>query len=79
MPRKYLESMRENMSKEITRELARLVFKQTNDEKFTRHICIFMDTDEQKKKLIEFIKKNNPTLNEINHQSFDIVMFENER
>lgn len=28
----------------------------------------------QRRELIEFIKKNNPTLNEINHRSFDIVM-----
>lgn len=65
-----------NKSKEITKELAELIFKQTNDVKFARDICLFMDTDKQKKELINFIKENNPTLNEINHRSFDIVMFE---
>ena len=63
-------------SKIITKELAELVFKQTKNKKFTRDICLFMETDVQKKKLINFIKENNPTLNEINHRSFDIVMSE---
>ena len=57
-------------------EMAQLIYKQTNDAKFTRHICLFMDTDDQMEELIEFIKENNPTLNEINHRSFDIVMSE---
>ena len=35
---------------------------------------MFMDTDEQKKELIQFIKENNPTLTEINHSSFEMVM-----
>lgn len=65
-------------SKEIMSELAQLIYKQTEDKKFTREICLFMDTDAQMKELIEFIKENNPTLNEINHRSFDIVMFESE-
>lgn len=34
---------------------------------------------ERKNIMIEFIKLNNPTLNEINHRSFDIVMFEDAR
>ena len=65
-------------SREITKELAELVFKQTNDAEFTRHVCIILDTDAKKKKLIKFIKENNPTFNEINHRSFDIAMFESE-
>ena len=35
---------------------------------------MFMDSDEQKKELIIFIKENNPTLTEINHRSFEMVM-----
>lgn len=66
-----------NNSREIDKELASLIYKQTKNENFTRNICMFMDTDEQKKELIQFIKENNPTLTEINHRSFDIVMFEN--
>lgn len=65
-----------NSSREIDKELASLIYKQTNNENFTRNICMFMDTDEQKRELINFIKENNPTLTEINHRSFDIVMFE---
>jgi len=65
-----------NNSREIDKELASLIYKQTNNENFTRNICMFMDTDEQKRELINFIKENNPTLTEINHRSFDIVMFE---
>lgn len=65
-----------NSSPEIDKELASLIYKQTNNENFTRNICMFMDTDEQKRELIKFIKENNPTLTEINHRSFDIVMFE---
>lgn len=64
-------------SKEIMKELAELIYKQTNNENFTRSICLFVSTDEQKQKLIKFIKENNPTLTEINHRSFDIVMFNN--
>lgn len=63
-------------TKKLMLELADLVYKQTEDKKFTRHICLFMDTDEQMEKLIKFIKENNPSLNEINHRSFDIVMSE---
>lgn len=63
-------------TKDIMLEMARLIYKQTNDAKFTRDICLFMDTDAQMEELIEFIKENNPTLNEINHRSFDIVMSE---
>lgn len=66
-----------NNSREIDKELASLIYKQTKNENFTRNICMFMDTDEQKKELIQFIKENNPTLTEINHRSFDMVMFEN--
>ena len=65
-----------NNSREIDKELASLIYKQTNNENFTRNICMFMDTDEQKRELINFIKENNPTLTEINHRSFDRVMFE---
>lgn len=63
-----------NETREITKELAELVFKQTNDGKFTRHVCIILDTNTKKKKLIKFIKENNPSFNEINHRSFDIAM-----
>lgn len=63
-------------TKEVMSELAQLIYKQTEDKKFTRDICLFMDTDAQMKKLIKFIKENDPTLNEINHRSFDIVMFD---
>ena len=66
-----------NNSREIDKELASLIYKQTRNENFTRNICMFMDTDEQKKELIQFIKENNPTLTEINHRSFDIVMVKN--
>ena len=66
-----------NNSREIDKELAYLIYKQTKNENFTRNICMFMDTDEQKKELIQFIKENNPTLTEINHRSFDIVMVKN--
>lgn len=66
-----------NNSREIDKELASLIYKQTKNENFTRNICMFMDTDEQKKELIQFIKENNPTLTEINHRSFDIVMVKN--
>ena len=68
-----------NNSREIDKELASLIYKQTNNENFTRNICMFMDTDEQKRELINFIKENNPTLTEINHRSFDIVMFESKQ
>ena len=61
-------------SRDIDRELAALIYKQTKNENFTRNICMFMDTDEQKKELIQFIKEYNPTLTEINHRSFEIVM-----
>ena len=64
-------------SRDIDRELVALIYKQTENENFTRNICMFMDTDEQKKELIQFIKENNPTLTEINHRSFDIVMVKN--
>ena len=63
-----------NNSREIDKELASLIYKQTKNENFTRNICMFMDTDEQKKELIQFIKENNPTLTEINHRSFEMVM-----
>ncbi len=66
-----------NNSREIDKELASLIYKQTKNENFTRNICMFMDTDEQKKELIQFIKENNPTLTEINHRSFDMVMVKN--
>lgn len=66
-----------NNSREIDKELASLIYKQTKNENFTRNICMFMDTDEQKKEIIQFIKENNPTLTEINHRSFDIVMVKN--
>ena len=65
-----------NNSKEIMRKLAELVYKQTNNENFTRSICLFVSTDAQKQELIKFIEENNPTLTEINHRSFDIVMSE---
>lgn len=65
-----------NNSQDVDKELASLINKQTNNENFTCNICMFMDTDEQKRELINFIKENNPTLTEINHRSFDIVMFE---
>ena len=61
-------------SHDIDRELAALIYKQTKNENFTRNICMFMDSDEQKKELIQFIKEKNPTLTEINHRSFEIVM-----
>ena len=51
-----------NNSREIDKELASLIYKQTKNENFTRNICMFMDTDEQKKELIQFIKEHNPTL-----------------
>ena len=66
-----------NNSREIDKELASLIYKQTKNENFTRNICMFMDSDEQKKELIQFIKENNPTLTEINHRSFDMVMVKN--
>ena len=66
-----------NNSREIDKELASLIYKQTKNENFTRNICMFMDTDEQKKELIQFIKENNPTLTEINHRSFDMMMVKN--
>lgn len=65
-----------NESREITKELAELVFKQTNDAEFTRHICIFVDADAKKKQLIKFIKENNPSLSEINYHSVSIVLGE---
>ena len=61
-------------SRDIDGELATSIYKQTKNENFTRNICMFMDTDEQKKELIQFIKENNPTLTEINHRSFEMVM-----
>ena len=61
-------------SRAIDRELATSIYKQTKNENFTRNICMFMDTDEQKKELIQFIKEKNPTLTEINHRSFEMVM-----
>lgn len=61
-------------SHDIDRELATLIYKQTKNENFTRIICMFMDSDEQKKVLVRFIKEYNPTLTEINHRSFEIVM-----
>ena len=61
-------------SRDVDRELATSIYKQTKNENFTRNICMFMDTDEQKKELIQFIKENNPTLTEINHRSFEMVM-----
>ena len=61
-------------SHDIDRELAALIYKQTKNENFTSNICMFMDTDEQKKELIQFIKEKNPTLTEINHRSFEMVM-----
>ena len=61
-------------SRDVDRELATSIYKQTKNENFTRNICMFMDSDEQKKELIQFIKENNPTLTEINHRSFDIVI-----
>ena len=67
--------MMTDKTKALMLDLAQLVYKQTGDEKFTRHICLIMDTDDQMEKLIKFIKETNPTLNEINHRSFDIVMF----
>ena len=60
-------------SHDIDRELAALIYKQTKNENFTSNICMFMDTDEQKKELIQFIKEKNPTLTEINHRSFEMV------
>lgn len=63
-----------NNPREIDKELATLIYKQTKNESFTRKTCMFMDTDAQKQELIQFIKENNPTLTEINHRSFDIVM-----
>ncbi len=44
-------------SRAIDRELATSIYKQTKNENFTRNICMFMDTDEQKKELILFIKE----------------------
>ena len=61
-------------SRDVDRELATSIYKQTKNENFTRNICMFMDTDEQKKELTQFIKENNPTLTEINHRSFEMVM-----
>lgn len=61
-------------SHDIDRELAALIYKQTQNEDFTRNICMFMDSDEQKKELIQFIKENNPTLTEINQRSFEMEM-----
>ena len=61
-------------SRDIDGELATSIYKQTKNENFTRNICMFMDTDEQKKELIQFIKEKNPTLTEINHRSFEMVM-----
>ena len=61
-------------SRDIDRKLAALIYKQTKNENFTRNICMFMDSDEQKKVLVRFIKEYNPTLTEINHRSFEIVM-----
>ena len=61
-------------SRDIDRELAALIYKQTKNENFTRNICMFIDSDEQKKELIQFIKENNSTLTEINHRSFEMVM-----
>ena len=66
-----------NNSREIDKELASLIYKQTKNENFTRNICMFMDTDEQKKELIQFIKENNTTSTAINHHSFDMVMVKN--
>ena len=66
-----------NNSREIDKELASLIYKQSKNENFTRNISMFMDTDEQQKELIQFIKENNPTLTEINHRSFDMVMVKN--
>ena len=63
-----------NNSREIDKELASLIYKQSKNENFTRNTCMFMDTDEQKKELTQFIKENNPTLTEINHRSFEMVM-----
>ena len=60
-------------SHDIDRELAALIYKQTKNENFTRNICMFIDSDEQKKELIQFIKENNSTLTEINHRSFEMV------
>lgn len=61
-------------SYDLDRGLAALIYKQTKNENFTRNTCMFMDSDEQKKELIQFIKENNPTLTEINHRSFEMVM-----
>ena len=44
-------------SRDIDRELAALIYKQTKNENFTRNICMFMDSDEQKKELIQLIKE----------------------
>ena len=44
-------------SRDIDRELAALIYKQTKNENFTRNICMFIDSDEQKKELIQFIKE----------------------
>ena len=63
-----------SISRDIDMELATLIYKQTKNENFTRNICMFMDSDEQKKVLVRFIKEYNPTLTEINHRSFEIVM-----
>lgn len=50
-------------SYDLDRGLAALIYKQTKNENFTRNTCMFMDSDEQKKELIQFIKEKKSNIN----------------
>ncbi len=69
--------MMTNDSREISKELAELIYERTKDSKFTKDMCIVLETDAQKQKMIQYIKENNPSLNDINYQSLMITMPQN--
>ena len=64
-----------NNSEKIDKELVGLIYERTKDKVFAQKTCVFLDTDSQKNELIQFIKDNDPTKNEINHKAFELVMF----
>jgi len=61
-------------SKDMALEMARLIYQQTNDKKFTRNMLFALDSEYERKQMIAFIKKNNPDLRAINHFGFELEM-----
>lgn len=59
---------------EVDRKLVIMIYEATKDKLFSKKIVMSLHSVEQKAALIDFIVRESPSLNEINHKALEIAL-----